>query len=106
MNTVESKIIQQQGFTLLEVVLSMVAISFFLMFTIDPLLSFHKQKNQLSVEAHRLDQMASDQIAERRTGYDIKEGMWCSEGLCLASSIRNDTPRNFIGPLAEPAAID
>jgi len=103
---VGNKNIHQQGFTLLEVVLSMVAIACFLMLAIDPLLSFQKQKNQLMVETRRLDQMASDQIAERRTGYDITEGMWCSEEVCLASSIRNDTPRNFIGPLAEPAAVD
>lgn len=101
-----NKNIQQQGFTLLEVVLSMVAIACFLMLAIDPLLSFQKQKNQLMVETRRLDQMASDQIAERRTGYDITEGMWCSEEVCLASSIRNDIPRNFIGPLAEPAVVD
>lgn len=98
--------VQQQGFTLLEVVLSMVAIAFFLILAIDPVLSVQKQKNQLLVETRRLDQMASDQIAEKRTGYDIQEGMWCSEGLCLASSIRNDTPRNFVGPLAEPAPVD
>lgn len=98
--------VQQQGFTLLEVVLSMVAIAFFLILAIDPVLSVQKQKNQLLVETRRLDQMASDQIAEKRTGYDIREGMWCSEGLCLASSIRNDTSRNFVGPLAEPALID
>ena len=98
--------VQQQGFTLLEVVLSMVAIAFFLILAIDPVLSVQKQKNQLLVETRRLDQMASDQIAEKRTGYDIQEGMWCSEGLCLASSIRNDTSRNFVGPLAEPALID
>ncbi|OIN68465.1 prepilin-type N-terminal cleavage/methylation domain-containing protein [Exiguobacterium sp. KRL4] len=96
----------ERGFTLLEVVLSMVAIALFLLLAIDPVLSFQKQKNQLMIETHRLDKMASDQVAERRDGYQIREGTWCIEELCLASSIRNDTPRNLVGPLAEPVATD
>ncbi len=97
---------REKGFTLLEVVFSMVAIAGFLILAIDPLLTFHQQKNQVMIETRLLDQMASDQAAEKRDGYQIGEGTWCIEGLCLASTIRDNPPRNLIGPLAESIVID
>ncbi len=97
---------QEDGFTLLEVILSLAAIAVFLVLAIDPVLSVQKQKNHMMLETHRLEKMASDQVADSREGYIIKEGMWCIEGLCLASAIRNDAPRSFIGPLAESIPVN
>ncbi|VWX37972.1 prepilin-type N-terminal cleavage/methylation domain-containing protein [Exiguobacterium oxidotolerans] len=91
----------ERGFTLLEVMLSLVAISLFLVLAIDPYLNFQKQKTQLIVETRRLDEMASKQVVGDSTGYRVEEGKWCLETLCLASRIRNDPPRNFNGPLVE-----
>ncbi|WP_353049710.1 prepilin-type N-terminal cleavage/methylation domain-containing protein [Exiguobacterium sp. s193] len=97
--------VSERGFTLLEVMASLVAISLFLVLAIDPYLTVQKQKTALLVETHRLDEMASKQTIGDSSGYQVKEGAWCLETVCLASRIRNDAPRNFTGPLAESTLI-
>lgn len=97
--------VSERGFTLLEVMIALVAISLFLVLAIDPYLNVQRQKTALLVETRRLDEMASKQTMGDSSGYQVKEGVWCLETVCLASRIRNDAPRNFTGPLAESALI-
>ena len=94
---------RQDGFSLLETILSIVAVGIFLMLALDPYLDLRAKQIQWEQETGRLEQMATDQVENRSASYVIKQGAWCNETTCLASRIRNDPPRTVLRPLAQPA---
>lgn len=92
---------QEDGFSLLETILSIVAIGTFLMVAIDPYLDLRAKQMKWERETEQLEQMATDQVENRSVSYVLKQGAWCNETMCLASRIRNDPPRTVIRPLAQ-----
>ncbi|KTR60741.1 hypothetical protein RSA42_07375 [Exiguobacterium indicum] len=92
----------QAGFSLLETILSIVAIGSFLMLAIDPYLDLRTKQMKWEQETEQLEQMATDQVENRTASYVLKQGAWCNETMCLASGIRNDPSRTLIRPMAEP----
>lgn len=95
---------RQAGFSLLEVMLSIVAIGIFMMLAIDPYLDLRTKQMKWEQETEQLEQMATDQIENRTASYVLKQGAWCNETMCLASGIRNDPSRTLIRPMAEPTS--
>ncbi len=95
---------RQAGFSLLEVMLSIVAIGIFMMLAIDPYLDLRTKQINWEQETKQLEQMATDQVENRTVSYVLKQGAWCNETTCLASGIRNDPPRTIVRPVDQSVA--
>ena len=95
---------RQAGFSLLEVILSIVAMGVFVMLAIDPYLDLRTKQIKWEQETKQLEQMATDQVENRTVSYVLKQGAWCNETTCLASRIRNDPPRTIVRPVDQSVA--